>query len=201
MRLPTDAYYDDRPVAHTAQGDLHEDLPFAVSSAVTTDFSAAGSRKRPGPDDRGIATTTVTTLGVVCTYTCSFVAQPPGTSGYSHPFRAVAPIWPLRTWKDMGLNNNELRHIRDEGGRTGFMYVPWPYEDDSEDEWTGHAAIGIYRPATVTQDMLEAAPRVARLSEDAQRILMSKLVQQFCQSLYDTQDMKPDMSDSWDRQA
>lgn len=77
-------------------------------------------------------------LGVVCSYTCGFVAQPPGTKGYSHPYRLVAPVVPLRDAVEWGRPLGQARTVRDRGGVNGLMYLPWPEADDTDDEWRGH---------------------------------------------------------------
>lgn len=166
MRLEADDYYEDRPVADTAQGDLYEEVPFVYATAVTSNFTARGSRTRPSETAAAvIPTPPYTSIGVVCSYTCGFMAQPPGVEGYAHPFRLVAPLVLLRDLKAEGMKNGELRRIRDDGGANGFMYLPWPIDDPVVDEWHGHAALQLYRPALVTQGLLDARRRIARLSQ------------------------------------
>lgn len=109
-------------------------------------------------------------------YTCGITAQPRGTRGYLHEHRLIAPIASLGELRARGMGNNELRKIRDGRAIQGFMYVPQigavvldPPEPDADD-WTAHAAALIYRPAAVTQTLLDHQPRVARLTADATRI-------------------------------
>lgn len=40
-------YYADRPVEHTAQGDIYSDIPFLRAAPTRPEFQAAGARKRP----------------------------------------------------------------------------------------------------------------------------------------------------------
>lgn len=116
----------------------------------------------------------------------------------------MAPIQPLRDLKVAGMKNNELRKIRDNGGASGLMYLPWPSEDDQVDEWQGHAAALLYRMALVTQGLLDSRTRIARLSGEAQRILTVRLMQVVSPNVFDPDDpglLAPDMSDSWAAQA
>ncbi len=205
MRLETEDYYEDRPVAHTAQGDLYEDVPFVYATAAQGEFRSRGSRTRPSETtETVIPTPPYTVIGIVCSYTCGFLAQPPGVEGYAHPFRLMAPVVLLRELKSDGMKNGELRRIRDHGGANGFMYLPWPLEDPVVDEWQGHATVALYRPALVTQGLLDARRRVARLSQPAQRILGVRLIQVVSANLFDPTDENladPDLSDSWAQPA
>jgi len=160
-------YYADRPVEHTAQGDIYTGVPLAQATWTDPGFQAAGARKRPGgPNPHHATSVAFTGLAVVLHYTCGITAQPAGTRGYSLEYRLMAPIVALRTLRNWGMGNNELRKIRD--GRTiqGFMYLPQTGTvvldgpDDAADEWTGHAAALVYRPAAVTQSLLDHQPRV-----------------------------------------
>lgn len=196
MRLEDDQYYEERDVEHAAQGDVYDNIPFAYETLTESRFRSRGARKRPA------SVTPLTGLAVVCNYTCGFVAQPPGNPGYSHPFRLVAPILSLRTLRSQGMSANELRRIRDDGGVNGLMYLPLPpgVEEAEDDEWTGHAAACLYRMTTVTQTVLDERPRVARLSEAAQRILIVRLIQVVSPALFEDPNVdqfRPDMSDSW----
>jgi hypothetical protein len=206
VRLEAQDYYEDRPVRHSAQGDIHADLPF-VWATVAPGFDASGARKRPSSDPEVVLSAPIRAPGLVCQYTCGFTAQPPGTEGYSHDFRLVAPIFSLRALKAKGMRNNELRKVRDGAHIQGFMYLPQTGQlaldepADIEDEWTGHAAAALYRATTVTQKVLDARPRLARLTEAAQRILIVALIAVFSPNSFDAFDddlAAPDMSDGWD---
>jgi hypothetical protein len=86
-------YYAERDVTHTAQGDIHAGVPFVHATMFSPEFAAAGARKRPDAADPDQAVVTSHHgLGVVLHYTCGITAQPPGTSGYAHEFRLLAPI-------------------------------------------------------------------------------------------------------------
>jgi hypothetical protein len=137
-------------------------------------------------------------------YTCGITAQPPGTRGYAHEFRLLAPIVSLRTLKSWGMKNNELRKLRDGYALQGFMYLPQvepmllDADEESRDEYGGHAAALIYRPATVSQALLNQAPRITRLTADATRILDAALIQTYTPNNFDWRALaEPDLSDGW----
>ncbi len=198
MRLPDEDYYQDEVTAHTAQGDLYDDVPFGHTTVLDSGFEAVGARPRPGeggPHD--VPLVAFHALGVVCSYTCGFVAQPPGTRGYSHPYRLVAPIVTLRYAVEQGLGAGQARAVRDQGGVNGLMYLPWPGPDESDDEWHGQGVALLYRPNLVTQTLLDTRTRVGRLRPQALRILEARLIQTVAPSLFDPADLDPDTSDSW----
>lgn len=175
------------------------------ATAAEPAYQAAGARKRPGgPDSEHVTSVAFTGLGIVLHYTCGITAQPPGTRGYSHEYRVVAPIVSLRDLRAWGIGNNELRKIRDTGRPHGFMYLPQAgaliidSPDVAPDELTGHAAVLLYRPATVTQSLLDHQPRVARLSADATRILEAAIIQTYTPNHFEWETLaEPDMSDGW----
>jgi hypothetical protein len=199
------AYYAERDVPHTAQGDIHAGIPFVHATLLTPAFEAAGARKRPDGREADLGfVTSHTGLGVVLHYTCGITAQPEGTEGYSHEYRLVAPIVTLRTLKRWKLGNNELRKIRDGLSLQGFMYLPQVDQvliDDPEepdDEWAGHAAALLYRPAAVSQMLLDQQPRIARLTSEATRILNAALIQTYTPNNFDWRTLaEPDMSNGW----
>lgn len=200
-------YYADRDVEHTAQGDIYAGIPFVQATYTDSDFEAAGARKRPpGPAPDHSTSVAFTGLGIVLHYTCGFTAQPPGTRGYAHEHRLMAPIVALRDLRAWGMGNNELRKIRDGGTIQGFMYLPQagPIQldapDADEDEWTGHAAVLVYRPASVTQTLLDRQPRIVRLTVDATRILEAAIIQTYTPNNFAWDALaEPDMTDGWAR--
>jgi hypothetical protein len=115
----------------------------------------------------------------------------------------MAPVVSLRVLRRWGMGNNELRKIRDGGRIQGFMYLPQtgPVQLDvpgDEDEWAGHAAALIYRPASVTQTLLDHHPRIARLTADATRILEAALIQTYTANNFAWDALaEPDMTDGW----
>lgn len=202
MRLGDDAYYDDGGVLHTQQGDIYAEIPFVLADATGDRPAPRGQRKRfrLGTTPDYAVPPPYVGLGVVCSYTCGFLAQPPGVEGYAHDCRVVAPVVPLRYLADSGYDNRELRRVEATGGTHGLMYVPLPTDDPADDEWTGHAAICLFRPSLVTQGLLDARDRVARLSDGGQRVLMSRLAQVFSSHVPDPFDPAfpgPDRTDGW----
>lgn len=199
------AYYANRSVEHTAQGDIYAGVPLVQATWTDPAFQAAGARKRPGGPEPDHATSVVFAgLAVVLHYTCGITAQPPGTRGYSHEYRLMAPIVSLRELRTWGIGNNELRKIRDGATIQGFMYLPQTGAvvvdgpGDGDDEWAGHAAALIYRPATVTQSLLDHQPRIARLTADATRILDAAIIQTYTPNNFAWESLaEPDMTDGW----
>jgi hypothetical protein len=200
-------YYADRDVEHSAQGDIHLDVPFVVVAAAEADEASRGARKRPdeiGDEDIAIRPP-LRAPGVVCGYTCGFTAQPPGQRGYSHPFRIVAPIMSLTAMKALGVKSNELRKLKASGFVQGLMYLPQTElldldEPTEAEEFAGDGAALLYRPALVTQSLLDRRERVHRLSEPAQRILIAALIQSVSPNRFDPFDENlrpPDLSNSW----
>lgn len=124
-----DGYYKDRPVPHVAQGDLYDGVPCAYVTALADPDKERGARKRPlgmfwGGGDTPPAAAPIcrpeSALVVVCNYTCGFVAQPPGQTGYSHMHRLVAPVVPLWAAIKNGVSRGEARRIRDNGYLSGL---------------------------------------------------------------------------------
>jgi len=205
MSIPAAEYYEDRAVVHTAQGDIYTGIP-SVYCSYTVAEDASGARKRGGVAAAYAPVVMQESPVVVCSYTCGFTAQPPGTHGYSHPFRLVAPVHSLRWFREAGVTPNELRKVRDQGGLHGLLWLPQTERlaldgSASIDEWTGHAAAAIYRSFLVTQAALDGAERIHRLSEPAQRALISRLIQVVSPNSFDPDDpglRPPDMTDGWE---
>jgi hypothetical protein len=100
--------------------------------------------------------------------------------------------------------NNELRKLRDGYALQGFMYLPQlepvllDAPEERQDEYDGHAAALIYRPTTVSQALLDCAPRITRLTADATRILDAALIQTYTPNNFDWKALaQPDLSDGW----
>jgi hypothetical protein len=194
-------YYADRDVEHSAQGDIHLDVPFFVGTVANGEEPPRGARKRPEVAIRP----PLAAPGILCSYTCGFTAQPPGTPGYSHAFRLVAPIMGLTALKALGVKTGELRKLKELGFLQGLMYLPateaMRLDEPAEDEeFAGDAAALLYRPALVTQSLLDGRERAHRLSDAAQRILIVALIQSVSPNRFDPfdEDLRPpDLSDSW----
>lgn len=160
-------YYADRDVEHSAQGDIHLDVPFFVGTVANGEEPPRGARKRPEVAIRP----PLAAPAIVCSYTCGFTAQPPGTPGYSHPFRLVAPIMGLTALRALGVKTGELRKLKELGFLQGLMYLPatevMRLDEPAEDEeFPGDAAALLYRPALVTPEPARR-PRTGTSSERA----------------------------------
>jgi hypothetical protein len=56
----------------------------------------------------------------------------------------------------------------------------------------------VYRPATVTQSLLDHQPRIARLTADATRILNAAVIQTHTPNDFESETLAiPDMTDGW----
>lgn len=203
--LAADAYYKDRNVEHTAQGDIYADIPFVFAHS-TAAIRPAGARKRPADEPEVVMPDPLVGPGIVCSYTCGFMAQPPGTRGYAHPYRLVAPIVALQVLADHGVKANELRKLVDSGFLQGLLYLPRSKRvatnepNEVDDEWKGHAAALLYRPTLVHQGLIDNRERLTRLTEPAQRILIAALIMTVSPNRFDPFDEQlqpPDLSDSW----
>jgi len=203
--LNGDEYYETRDIPHTAQGDIHDGLPFVHATLVSPEFEAAGARKRGSGGSVAGTLTNLVGPGVVLHYTCGITAQPQGTEGYAHEFRLVAPIVSLRELRRrFRMNNNELRKIRDGATIQSFMYLPQNEllvlddPDQEEDEWTGHAAALIYRPGVVSQALLDARPRLLQLTAPATKILDAYIIHTYGPNDFNwSQLADPDLSNGW----
>lgn len=85
-------FYETRDVPHVAQGDIFDTLPFDLVTVLGPGFEAAGARKRESSTEPTLASVRIEAPGVLLHYTCGMTAQPPGTEGYAHEHRLVAPI-------------------------------------------------------------------------------------------------------------
>ncbi|MBI4728616.1 MAG: hypothetical protein HY775_03835 [Acidobacteria bacterium] len=199
-RLPDDQYYVERAVEHAQQGDIYGDIPLSYSAPPVGLQDRAGKRRRPDRPAEAMTVVRTARWAVVCSYTCGFLAQPPGTRGYSHPYRLMAEITPLREIVgDQGITADQARGIARTGGAQGLMYVPLPEADPTADEWRGAGVILLSMPSLVAQPLLDASRRVARMSEGAQRILMGRLFQTVGPYMPEPHDpsLAPDISDGW----
>jgi hypothetical protein len=160
-RLPAERYYRDRSVEHAAQGDLYDEIPFSHATLFTSSFRPEGRRRRPSAEGDFVPIVSRIGIGVVCSYTCGFMAQPPGAHGYAHPFRIVAPVITfdaaLRTGE---LTEQNLRTLSELGLMSGLMYLPDPKPSQGESPWAGHAMALLYRPTLVSQDLLDRRERI-----------------------------------------
>jgi len=197
VRLSSADYYADHGVSHTVQGDVYDDVACAVSDLPPQRPENRGRRRLRRPFEEGVSLFQASPRPVVvCSYTCGFVAQPPGTPGYSHDYRIVAPILRFQELKDLGMSNGDLRRLNEDGGRQGFIYLPWPKEEKGQED----AAACLYRPSCVTQQLLDARPRLKRMTQKGLKLLHIRLIQVISPNLFPPDDeglRDADLSDSW----
>jgi hypothetical protein len=198
-RLPNNAYYEHRPVRHHAQGDVYNNVPFYYGTLATSTFQGEGARTRPSITEDDLVPKRRVGFGVICSYTCGFMSQPPKSCrDYGHPFRLMAPIQTLDELSEDGLADKDRRNVEEMGVVHGLMYVPHPM--------TGvPSAVCAYRTSLVHSDALPEEYLVKRFSESAQRILMNTLIQVVSPAWFspypeegEAEDpFKPDLSDGW----
>ena len=186
---------------HHAQGDFYDNVPFYYGTISHSPFQAEGSRTRPSIPLEDPAPIRTVGIGVICSYTCGFMSQPPKThKEYGHPYRLMAPVVSLDYLSDAGLSDKDRRNVEEKGAIHGLMYTPHPF--------TGAAsAVCAYRVSLVHADALPAEHLMARFSEDAQRILMTTLIQVVSPKFFSPRPakddssaedpFKPDLSDGW----
>lgn len=137
----------------------------------------------------------------MCSYTCGFLAQPPGTEGYAHPFRLVAPSRAFGALKH-DLKQQDFDNLRKRGAVSGSD-VPYGLRSRTRNKTTTYEAtrsICLYRASLVSQELLDQRERIARLSVPAQRILIARLIQVVSPYTFDPMDPAledPDVSDGW----
>ena len=105
MPRPNDnEYYIDDRTTHVAQGDIFRGVPFSSASGDTgLGFSG---------------------FGMLVHYTSNMMNGSPGTQGYAHDFRLVAPILSFPMLQELGLSDEHLVNMRN-GDRMGrYLYLP-----------------------------------------------------------------------------
>jgi hypothetical protein len=170
MSRPDDGdYYIEYRTEHVRQGDIFAGFDFAL----------------PGEEYA------FTSFGMLITYTSGMMNQPPGTPGYGHPYRLVAPILAFPILQDLGLPEDKIERIRSLDTYTHYMYLP-PHQPEF-----GEAVVLPYRPILALQEHL--SERVTQLQEPAARQLQIKLFGTFLggKPKNPTADLHPDMADHW----
>lgn len=184
-KLSVGDYYLSKLTEHQAQGDIYDSVKFVYATEIEEGWEASGIRKMAVNPMEGVWG------GLLISHTCAFVAQPPGTSGYSHPFRLVAPVWPIGLLTEK-LTDREIDNLREHDPYLGYMYLP----ADGGIVMEESAAL-LYRPALVTESALSNESRHGRLTEGAMRVLQMKLTETFTGLRVKRDQFQPDMSDSW----
>lgn len=134
-RPQDDEYYEDNRTTHFAQGDIFREVPFYYAG-----LSEAG--------DEAIPVSHVG-YGLLVSYTSGMMLQPPGTPGYAHPWRLIAPIFPLNLLADRGFTPEQVERLRTHDTYMRYMYLP-PYPGEF-----GECVAVLYRPALVAQDVID----------------------------------------------
>lgn len=178
-------YYRADVTEHQAQGDIYESVKFVHATDIEEDWESSGVRKMAVHPVEGVW------AGLLISHTCAFVAQPPGTWGYSHPFRLLAPIWPIGLMAEL-LTDKEIDNLRTHDLYLGYMYLP----SDGGIVVEESAAL-LFRPALVAESALDMDGRRGRLEEGAMRVLQMKITETFTGMRIKRDQFQPDMSDSW----
>jgi hypothetical protein len=183
-RSRDDEYYVDDRTEHVAQGDIFGDLPFAYFVPDESSFRQEGKRRPPEEPPA------FTGHGMLINYTSGFMAQPPGTRGYAHPFRLVAPIFPFELLLELGVAEVELEKVRRDDNLASYMYLP-PYTGEFSE-----SAVLPYRPVLIHHDLLEGR-RITQLQEGVAVRLQQKVATTFLGGKWAAEDLTPDLSDHW----
>jgi hypothetical protein len=184
-KLSIGDYYRTDVTEHQAQGDIYEAVKFVHSTEIEEDWESSGVRKMAVHPVEGVW------AGLLISHTCAFVAQPPGTPGYSHPFRVVAPIWSVGLLAEQ-LTDKEIDNLRTSDPYLGYMYLPADGEVLAEE-----SAALLFRPALVAESALDMEGRRGRLAEGSMRVLQMKVTETFTGKRIKRDQFEPDMSDSW----
>lgn len=178
MPRPSDEdYYVDQRTTHFAQGDIFRDVPF-YSAGVAEDGDEVVPIAHEG-------------YGILISYTSAMMQQPPGTRGYGHSWRLVAPVFSLNFLAETGLTPEQVERLRAHDTYMKYMYLP-PYAG----EFAESAAV-LYRPALVSHDVIEGK-RVTQLAEASAVRLQQRLASTFLGGKWREEDLDPDLSDHWE---
>lgn len=184
-KLTIGDYYRPDVPQHQAQGDIYAAVKFLHATEIEEDWESSGVRKMAVHPIEGVW------AGLLISHTCAFVAQPPGSSGYSHPFRVVAPIWSFGLLAEQ-LTDKEIDNLRTSDPYLGYMYLPADGGVVAEE-----SAALLFRPALVTESALDMEGRRGRLAEGSMRVLQMKVTETFTGKRIKRDQFEPDMSDSW----
>lgn len=194
-RPENEDYYIHGPHEHATehfrQGDIFQDIPFPM----------ALPEPPPADEPIGVGARRVLetpffahTFGILISHSSGFMAQPPGTRGYSHVFRVMAPIFPVSILLEQDMVRDETMHLlRKEDRLVGYMFLP-----PCAGAWDDDRAVTLYRPGLVHYELLEDR-RVVQLHEDALKHLQAKIVESFTGKFPNADDLSPSMGDHWNR--
>lgn len=165
-RPDNDEYFVAARTEHVAQGDIFRDVRF----------------------NAGLETVGFVGFGMLLHYTSNMMTGAPGTPGYAHDFRLLAPIFPFPMLREMGLSDDHLVTMRNGDMMGRYMFLP-PYPSEFPE-----SGVPLYRPELVRQADLEGK-RVVQLQEPAAMQLQRKLARVFFGR--ELKDPHPDMTDHW----
>jgi hypothetical protein len=184
-------YYTADRTEHVAQGDIFRELPFQMSLPEPPPVE-----EPRGTGSRRVLETPffMETFGILLSHTSGFMNQPPGTLGYSHPFRLIAPIYPVPLLQERGLfSDDSVRLLRQEDKLLHYMYLP---PCIGAFEWEGAAVL--YRPTLIHQDLL-VGRRIAQMQEPAVKQLQAKIVEAYTGRYPDPEQFTPTLADHWNQ--
>ena len=168
MARPADGeyYHEGQRTQHVAQGDVFRDIEFI------------------GPDGGSF-----TTYGMLIHYTSNMMNGAPGTRGYAHDSRLLAPLYAFDMLSELGITDDHLRSMRSDDLMGRYLYLPpCPNEFDE-------CGVPIYRAQRFTQATIEGK-RVAQLQLGAAKQLQRKLARVFFGTELEGEP-SPDMTDHW----
>jgi hypothetical protein len=180
MARPNDEEYFELRTDHFAQGDIFKEVPFYYG-----DISPLKNPAEP------FIATGFSGYGVLITYTSGMMNQPPGTPGYAHPWRLVAPLLSIAQLAEQGVfSDQQIDGLRSQDNFGRYMYVPsFPGE-------FRESVVVCHRPSLVHQEVLEGR-RISQLQLPAALRLQEKLATTFLGGKWDPEDLHPDLSDHW----
>lgn len=162
---PTNDHYWRRPwSAGLFAGDLFEAIPFGAQPTTVVE----------GLDEDGESKHFVGQIafayGLLITPTCDIAD--PTTGEPAHPYRVLIPVVSLEAVCDtIGMGNDKRGLLRRRDQLHPYLYLP-PCADLDEGEFVGL----LYRPTTISDDLLRSPPRrIAQLHPLARRHLKVKL--------------------------
>lgn len=178
-RRPTNSYYE-QAVGQVRQGNIFRDVPRSI--AFPPDAVAVEDGNRffiSGPFDHGLA--------ILTSPSCSFAAQ--GVeSGYSHPYRQMAPILTVEHLVEAGaVKPAAVESLRAFDGLRNYLYLP----EDSAFEIPESCAL-LYASTAIHSAYLTEDVRVAQLTGDAEVHLKRQLAAHSSGSLFSHDAFEPD---------
>lgn len=178
-RRPKTGYYEEA-IGQVRQGNIFREVPRSI--AFPPDAVAVEDGNRffiSGPFDHGLA--------ILVSPSCSFAAQ--GVeSGYSHPYRQMAPVITLEHLVDQGaIKTTAVEQLREFDGLRNYLYLP----GDSTFDIPESCAL-LYASAAIHSAYLTDDVRVAQLTSEAEVHLKRQLAAHSSGSLFSHDAFEPD---------